>query len=76
MADQSKQKAFIRVKDKSTKHQYDIHRSRFDSERHELVKRVPDSHFARPPKTFVGRATQASVAVADEGGSPDLVGES
>lgn len=47
------EKRFIRVRDKSTKHQYDIVRDRFDPEKHERVARVPDSHTPRRPKIYV-----------------------
>ena len=47
------EKRFIRVRDKKTRHQYDISRDRFDPARHERVARVPDSHTARRPKIHV-----------------------
>jgi hypothetical protein len=47
------EKRFIWVRDKSTRHQYDVLRSKFDPDRHERVARVPDSHTARRPKIYV-----------------------
>ena len=61
------QKPFIRVKDKRTGHQVDIHRDRFKSEYHERVDRVEDSWHARPAKPSVtGVAPSAAPASLPE----------
>lgn len=43
-------KPFVRVKSRITGHQFDIHRSRFDPEKHIRIARVPDAWAPRRPK--------------------------
>ena len=65
------QKPFIRVRSKVTKHQFDIRRESFNEEKHERVKRVPDSWHPRRPKHYVPlRKTKTSTTEVDEGTSP------
>jgi hypothetical protein len=67
----TEQKPFIRVRDKATKHQYDIRRESFDEKKHELVKRVPDSWRPRRPKHFVSLARKkTSTTEVVEGNRP------
>jgi hypothetical protein len=67
----TEQKPFIRVRDKATKHQYDIRRESFNEVKHELVKRVPDSSHPRRPKHFVSLARKkTSTTEVVEGISP------
>lgn len=65
-------KPFMRVKDKSTKHEYDVHEQAFDPERHTELKRkdYPRSATPRRPKHHVS-LTKSSPETADEGDSPD-----
>jgi hypothetical protein len=64
-----KQKPWVRVRDKATKHQYDVRRDRVNPDKHEVIERAGDSFFARPAKPNVTK--RSSAAKADEGGSPD-----
>lgn len=61
------EKPFIRVKDRKTRHVFDVHRQAFDTEKHELVKGVEDSWSSRPAVPHI----KAS-AKADEGVSPTV----
>lgn len=62
-------KPFIRVKDKNTKHEYDIHRQAFKPEKHEALdeKRYPPVSSPRRPKHFVNlRSDRASKPTTDD----------
>ncbi|MFF9565730.1 hypothetical protein ACF1AJ_20445 [Leifsonia sp. NPDC014704] len=52
------EKPFIRVKDKRTRHMYDVHEQAFDPEIHEELKRFPRSATARDAKPAVLRAAK------------------
>jgi hypothetical protein len=56
-------KPFVRVKSLTTGHHFDVHRSRFDPEKHSLVKRYPDASRPRRPKFRINYRTSAPKAV-------------
>lgn len=63
------EKPFIRVRDKRTKHVYDIARSAFDETKHVLVKRAGDAWSPRRAKHHIDlRAEKPSSE--DQGTSP------
>lgn len=61
-------KPFMRVKDKRTKHEYDIHRDRFDDTKHDRVKDDKGANAARAAKPYVpassGTAAKTKAAAA------------
>ena len=61
------EKPFIRVKDRKTRHVFDVHRQAFNPEKHEPVKDVPDSWAARPAVPHIKVS-----AKADKGSSPTV----
>ena len=62
---------FIRVRDKRTRHQFDVSEQAFNPEIHEEIKRVPRSKVPRPAKPMVKRARpKTSTPVVAEGVSP------
>lgn len=50
---------FVRVRDKATRHQYDVAESAFDPEKHERLNRkdYPPSRTARPAKPHIKKLT-------------------
>lgn len=68
------EKRFIRVRDKQTRHQYDIVRDRFDPERHERVARVSDSHTPRRPKIYVPKKGVAKPVADGSSNTTEIVG--
>lgn len=61
---------WVRVRDKRTKHTYDVRKDRVNEEKHEVITRAGESWISRPAKPF--RSTRkTSAPKADEGGSPD-----
>lgn len=69
------EKRFIRVRDKSTRHQYDIARERFDPERHERLTRVPDSWTPRRPKLHVPKRAVVDPVADGSSNTTETVGQ-
>jgi hypothetical protein len=72
----SAERPFIRVKDKTTKHEYDVHEQAFDPEAHEVLKRFEPVARPRRPKHHVNLRSakgpaKTSVDETDQGASPD-----
>lgn len=63
------EKVFVRVKDKRTGHEFDVHAQALDSDIHEELKRFPRVSVARPAKTRVEQKKTSTVKVV-EGVSP------
>lgn len=59
---------FIRVKSKSTGHEFDIHEHQFDASRYTRVKRYPPSRRVRRTKFRVGILPAFSVSKESEVG--------
>ena len=64
------EKVFVRVKDRRTKHVYDVHITQLDDEIHEELKRFPRTSRARDAKPFILSTTKASTSKVVEGVSP------
>ena len=64
-------KPFVRVRDKRTGHQYDVHRDAFNPDHHERLKRVPDSWAPRRAKPRVTpRPKTPATEAGNEGDRP------
>lgn len=61
------EKPFVRVKVRGTGHQIDVHRTHYDPDKHELVKRVPGAWRPRRPKYRASFQRKTSAPVAVEG---------
>ncbi len=64
-------KPFIRVRNRETGHEHDIHRQAFDEARHELVEDVEPSKLPRKPKLAEPEAEDAA-GVLDESVAPGV----
>lgn len=51
---------FVRVRDKATRHQYDVWETSVNPEVHEVLKRFPPSRTARPAKPYTPKPTAKS----------------
>lgn len=72
------EKPFIRVRNKATGHEYDVHEQALNEDRHEVVEGVPRSTTARPPKPVQPKPEadaepeQASDAGVEQSGTAEI----
>lgn len=69
---------FIRVRSKTTGHEFDIHEHQFDDAKYSRVdkRRYPPSHRVRRTKFRVGKVPALSVSTKVEEGATDVADDS